>query len=92
MKISFQECLVYISKNELKAWVKLILLLNFFKGLLSSLIRDLVNASTDGPRWLILDGDIDPMWIESLNSVMDDNRVKEDICLCYTKSLVNMII
>ncbi|GIY35616.1 dynein beta chain, ciliary [Caerostris darwini] len=44
-------------------------------GLLSSLIRDLVNATTEGPRWLILDGDIDPMWIESLNSVMDDNRV-----------------
>ncbi|XP_054720541.1 dynein axonemal heavy chain 11-like [Uloborus diversus] len=44
-------------------------------GLLSSLIRDLVNASTEGPRWMILDGDIDPMWIESLNSVMDDNRV-----------------
>ncbi|XP_042895579.2 dynein beta chain, ciliary [Parasteatoda tepidariorum] len=44
-------------------------------GLLSSLVRDLVNASTEGPRWLILDGDIDPMWIESLNSVMDDNRV-----------------
>ncbi|GFR90124.1 dynein heavy chain 17, axonemal, partial [Elysia marginata] len=44
-------------------------------GLFSVVMRDLANMTGDGPRWIVLDGDIDPMWIESLNTVMDDNKV-----------------
>uniref|UniRef100_A0AAV2JYC3 AAA+ ATPase domain-containing protein n=1 Tax=Knipowitschia caucasica TaxID=637954 RepID=A0AAV2JYC3_KNICA len=44
-------------------------------GLFSSIMRDLANVSHSGPKWIVLDGDIDPMWIESLNTVMDDNKV-----------------
>uniref|UniRef100_A0A8D3CJW0 Dynein axonemal heavy chain 11 n=1 Tax=Scophthalmus maximus TaxID=52904 RepID=A0A8D3CJW0_SCOMX len=44
-------------------------------GLLSSLMREQANISHQGPKWIVLDGDIDPMWIESLNTVMDDNKV-----------------
>ncbi|XP_053593671.1 dynein beta chain, ciliary [Microplitis demolitor] len=44
-------------------------------GLLSILMRDQANMSGNGPKWIIFDGDIDPMWIESLNTVMDDNKV-----------------
>ena len=44
-------------------------------GLFSTIMRDLANLSGDGPKWIVLDGDIDPMWIESLNTVMDDNKV-----------------
>nr|XP_045232519.1 dynein axonemal heavy chain 17 [Macaca fascicularis] len=44
-------------------------------GLFSTIMRDLANITHDGPKWIILDGDIDPMWIESLNTVMDDNKV-----------------
>ena len=43
-------------------------------GLFSSIMRDQANLTTEGPKWIILDGDIDPMWIESLNTVMDDNK------------------
>ncbi|NXG18699.1 DYH17 protein, partial [Grallaria varia] len=44
-------------------------------GLFSTVMRDLASITHDGPKWIILDGDIDPMWIESLNTVMDDNKV-----------------
>uniref|UniRef100_A0A8C2VBK0 Dynein axonemal heavy chain 17 n=1 Tax=Chinchilla lanigera TaxID=34839 RepID=A0A8C2VBK0_CHILA len=45
------------------------------QGLFSTIMRDLANITHDGPKWIVLDGDIDPMWIESLNTVMDDNKV-----------------
>lgn len=44
-------------------------------GLFSKLMREQMNSPTIGPKWLVLDGDIDPLWIESLNTVMDDNKV-----------------
>ena len=44
-------------------------------GLFSNIMRDLANLTTEGPKWIVLDGDIDPMWIESLNTVMDDNKI-----------------
>ena len=45
-------------------------------GLFSIIMREQANLpETYGPRWIVLDGDIDPMWIESLNTVMDDNKV-----------------
>lgn len=51
------------------------LFLFLFKGLFSVIMRDQANISNTYPKWILLDGDIDPMWIESLNTVMDDNKV-----------------
>lgn len=47
---------------------------NFIR-LFSVLMRDQANMTGPDPKWIIFDGDIDPMWIESLNTVMDDNKV-----------------
>ncbi|CAH1391173.1 unnamed protein product [Nezara viridula] len=44
-------------------------------GLFSNIMREQANLSGEHPKWIVLDGDIDPMWIESLNTVMDDNKV-----------------
>ena len=48
-------------------------------GLFSIIMRDMSNLSSESPKWIVLDGDIDPMWIESLNTVMDDNKVSNMI-------------
>lgn len=42
-------------------------------GVLAAIARDIVQ-DTEVDHWVICDGDIDPEWIESLNSVLDDNR------------------
>jgi dynein heavy chain len=49
-------------------------------GILSIIMRNMsknnspYHASQIG-KWVILDGDIDSIWIESMNTVMDDNKV-----------------
>uniref|UniRef100_A0A8C9AK17 Dynein axonemal heavy chain 11 n=1 Tax=Prolemur simus TaxID=1328070 RepID=A0A8C9AK17_PROSS len=48
---------------------------SYFIGLFSFILREQANLAHDGPKWIVLDGDIDPLWIESLNTVMDDNKV-----------------
>lgn len=49
-------------------------------GVLSVIMRDMNRSqgkfkTTQKYKWVILDGDVDPEWIESLNTVMDDNKV-----------------
>lgn len=44
-------------------------------GLLSFNMRELSNVPNEDPKWILLDGDLDANWIESMNSVMDDNRL-----------------
>lgn len=44
-------------------------------GLFSFIMRNQCELGGNGPKWIVLDGDIDPQWIESLNTLMDDNKV-----------------
>ncbi|XP_044933442.1 cytoplasmic dynein 2 heavy chain 1 isoform X4 [Mustela putorius furo] len=44
-------------------------------GVLTNSARQVVREPPDVSSWIICDGDIDPEWIESLNSVLDDNRL-----------------
>jgi dynein heavy chain len=44
-------------------------------GLFSVIMRNLAKLTHENPKWIVVEGDIDPNWIESLNTVMDDNKV-----------------
>ncbi|XP_061673976.1 dynein axonemal heavy chain 10-like [Syngnathoides biaculeatus] len=45
-------------------------------GVLSNIFRD-VNKRTDKQerRYILFDGDVDALWVENMNSVMDDNKL-----------------
>ena len=43
-------------------------------GVLTYSARQVVKEPGEVQSWIVCDGDIDPEWIESLNSVLDDNR------------------
>jgi dynein heavy chain 2 len=44
-------------------------------GVLTAASRQVIKEPTEVQSWIVCDGDIDPEWIESLNSVLDDNRL-----------------
>ena len=46
----------------------------WFDGVLTVSARNVVKDENIH-SWIICDGDIDPEWVESLNSVLDDNRL-----------------
>ena len=62
------------STNELYG-VVLLATREWKDGLLSKTLRTMGQVPDSNPKWLILDGDLDANWIESMNSVMDDNKL-----------------
>ena len=47
----------------------------WFDGVLTDAARKVVREPPEVNSWIICDGDVDPEWIESLNSVLDDNHL-----------------
>ena len=50
---------------------------DFEIGILANIFATANQPLTPGKnelRWVLLDGDIDPIWIENMNSVMDDSK------------------
>jgi len=49
--------------------------LEWNEGVLSSMMSRLCKDESLDQRWMILDGPVDTLWIESMNTVLDDNKV-----------------
>ena len=48
-------------------------------GIVSLLMSTAVKDTTDTKKWFIFDGPVDTLWIENMNTVLDDNKM---LCLC----------
>jgi dynein heavy chain 1 len=47
-------------------------------GVLTSIIRKVISnqlGEIEKRQWIVFDGDVDPVWVENLNSVLDDNKL-----------------
>ena len=46
----------------------------FKEGVAASIFREVADDISGDLQWIVFDGPVDALWIENLNTVLDDNK------------------
>ena len=60
------------------------LTLEWHDGLMALTVRVAVKDTTEDHQWVICDGPVDALWIENMNTVLDDNKM---LCLANSERI-----
>lgn len=72
-----------ITMSELYGEVNLVTM-EWRDGLLGKFVRETVQTTEEVFQWVVCDGPVDAVWIENLNTVLDDNKM---LCLANSERI-----